>query len=82
MKQKNGSGKKKAVAEEQDPTIDMSTFVGQKARSKQAEVEMDPNDTRQRNKMARYGAKLTCMSESAKGSGHVQFLLKNTHTHW
>jgi hypothetical protein len=53
----NGSGKKKATAEEQDPTIDMSTFVGQKARSKQAEAEMDPNDTRQRNKMAPYGCK-------------------------
>jgi hypothetical protein len=41
----------------QDPIIDMSTFVGQKARSKQAEAEMDPNDTRNRNKMARYGCK-------------------------
>jgi hypothetical protein len=54
---KNGSEKKKAAAEERDPTINMSTFVGQKARSKQAEAEMDPNDTRQRNKMARYGCK-------------------------
>jgi hypothetical protein len=57
MKQKNSSGKKKAAAEEQDPTIDISTFVGQKARNKQAKAEMDPNDTRQRNKMARYGRK-------------------------
>jgi hypothetical protein len=80
MKQKKGSWKKKVAAEEQDPMIDMGTLVGQKAHSKQAEAEMDPNDTRLQNKMARYG----CKAHMHVGKCHGQWtctIFVEEHTH-
>jgi hypothetical protein len=58
----------------------MSTLVGPKAHRKQAEAEMDPNDTMQRNKMARYGCKAHMHVGKRQGQWTCTvFVAKHTH---
>jgi hypothetical protein len=60
---------------------DMSTFVGQKSCSKHAKAEMDPNDTRNRNKMARYGCKAHMHVGKCQGLWTCTvFVEEHTHT--
>jgi hypothetical protein len=61
-------------------TIDMSSYNGQKSKSKQACEQMDVNDTRQRNKVRRYGCKAH-MLVGKRGGSWIVIVFKEEHTH-